>query len=254
MTGRALIDHDRLLDVLVAEGELMADTADGARPDLPIPSRPTTTLADTIRHVGGVFRMVAARLRGGNGPVKWQSEPPPGGALVEFLRGGLHELVDELQSHPADEVCASWWPLDQTYGFWRRRMAHEATMHRIDLQSATGIEVFTVDEDVAVDGVDEALTLWFAHRLSVIGVSGSSEFKVAVRAGGRTWLVSSHGDNKAAWRASPADTKSVQATVTGEPMTVYLWLWGRLPFTAVRITGDMDAVAALWALLRLATH
>jgi hypothetical protein len=37
-------------------------------------------------------------------------------------------------------------------------------------------------------------------------------------------------------------------------MTVYLWLWGRLPFTAVRITGDMDAVAALWALLRLATH
>jgi uncharacterized protein (TIGR03083 family) len=254
VTGRALIDHDRLLDVLVAEGELMADTADGAPPDLPIPSRPTSTLADTVRHVGGVFRMVAARLRGGNGPVQWESSPPPGGALVEFLRGGLHDLVDELSSHPADAVCNTWWPLDQTYGFWRRRMAHEATIHRVDLQTATGTEILTIPDDVAVDGVDEALTLWFAHRLSVIGVSGSSEFKVAVHSGGRTWLVTSHGDNKAAWRAAPADAESAQATVSGDPMTLYLWLWGRYPFNAVRITGDMDAVAALWALLRLATH
>jgi uncharacterized protein (TIGR03083 family) len=243
-----------LLDVLVAEGELMADTADGAPPDLPIPSRPTSTLADTVRHVGGVFRMVAARLRGGNGPVQWESSPPPGGALVEFLRGGLHDLVDELSSHPADAVCNTWWPLDQTYGFWRRRMAHEATIHRVDLQTATGTEILTIPDDVAVDGVDEALTLWFAHRLSVIGVSGSSEFKVAVHSGGRTWLVTSHGDNKAAWRAAPADAESAQATVSGDPMTLYLWLWGRYPFNAVRITGDMDAVAALWALLRLATH
>lgn len=254
MTGRALIDHDRLLDVLVAEGELMAGTADGAPPDLPIPSRPTSTLADTVRHVGGVFRMVAARLRGGNGPVQWESSPPPGGALVEFLRGGLNDLVDELSSHPADAVCATWWPLDQTYGFWRRRMAHEATMHRVDLQSATKTEILTIPDDVAVDGVDEALTLWFAHRLSVIGVSGSSEFKVAVHSGGRTWLVTSHGDNKAAWRAAPTDAATAQATVSGDPMTLYLWLWGRSPFTAVRITGDVDAVAALWALLRLATH
>jgi len=254
VTGRALIDHDRLLDVLVAEGELMAATADGAPADLPIPSKPTSTMADTVRHVGGVFRMVAARLRGGNGPVRWESTPPPGGALVEFLRGGVNELVGELSAHPADAVCDTWWPLDRTYGFWRRRMAHEATVHRVDLQSAARAPLITVDDDVAVDGVDEALTLWFAHRLSVIGVSGSSEFKVAVRSGGRVWLVSSHGDNKAAWRAAPVDAESVQATVTGEPMTVYLWLWGRLPFTAVRITGDVDAVAALWALLRLATH
>jgi uncharacterized protein (TIGR03083 family) len=254
VTGRALIDHDRLLEVLGVEGELMADTADGAPPELAIPSRPTSTLADTLRHVGGVFRMVAARLRGGNGPVRWESVPPPGGALVEFLRGGLHDLVDELAAHPADEVCDTWWTLDRTYGFWRRRMAHEATMHRIDVQSAVGVEVLSVDDGVAVDGIDEALTLWFAHRLSVIGVSGSAEFRVAVRSGDRVWLVSSHGDNKAAWRASPADADKAQATVSGDPMVVYLWLWGRSPFSAVRITGDTDAVAALWALLRLATH
>jgi uncharacterized protein (TIGR03083 family) len=252
VTGRALIDHDRLLDVLRTEGELMAGVAENARHDLPVRSRPGSSLGETVRHLGGVYRMVVARLRGGTVPVHWRGEPPPGGALVEFLLGGLHEMVDELAAHPADEICQTWWPLDQTYGFWRRRMAHETVVHRVDVQDAVRSELGAIDDELAVDGIDEALTLWFAHRLSVIGVTGSARFRVAVNSGGRFWLASSGGRGTAAWRAARADVADVEATVEGDPMTVYLWLWGRSPITAVRVVGDSDAVGHLWALLRMA--
>jgi hypothetical protein len=36
-------------------------------------------------------------------------------------------------------------------------------------------------------------------------------------------------------------------------MTMYRWLWGRLPDRMVEVIGDHDAIAQLWALLRLAT-
>ncbi|HEY3748302.1 MAG TPA: hypothetical protein VGL80_03810 [Pseudonocardiaceae bacterium] len=47
---------------------------------------------------------------------------------------------------------------------------------------------------------------------------------------------------------------TVHATVSGSPMQIYLWLWGRRPDRAVDMEGNQDAIAQLWALLRLATR
>jgi hypothetical protein len=44
------------------------------------------------------------------------------------------------------------------------------------------------------------------------------------------------------------------AAVSAAPMQLYLWLWGRAPTHQAEASGDQDAVAQLWALLRLATR
>ncbi|GLZ38623.1 maleylpyruvate isomerase N-terminal domain-containing protein [Actinokineospora sp. NBRC 105648] len=252
----ALIDDDRLLDVLEAEGTLLAASAEGADHDRPVLSCPGLTLGETVRHVGSVYRMAVTWIRTGDRPTRWQRQPDDGQSVEDYLRDGLRVLLGELEAHRADEPCPSWHPDARHYGFWRRRMAHESTVHRVDVQSAAGGEVAEVAEEVAVDGVDEALTLWFTHRLAVLGVSGTRRASVAVRTAGHTWLTEVTTDSTAAAPVPPLAASTADATVTARPQELYLWLWGRRAVFGkdIQTEGDVDAVAQLWALLRLATR
>lgn len=263
-TGRALIDYDRLLRVIETETETLAVAVDGGRREAVIPGCPGLTLAETARHVGSLYRMVWHWLRDGMRPGEWQRDPADGQSLADYVRTALPPLVEMLSAHAPDERAPTWWPEDQTFGFWRRRMAHEATVHRCDIQGATGIAPDDVPDDVALDGIDEVLTLWFEHRLDVLGVSGTRDQVVAVRAGGLEWRArmgigrtstrrpgeGPAGDDPDAGNGEYAS----HAVVSGSPMQVYLWLWGRRPDRAVRSDGNPDAIAQLWALLRLATR
>ncbi|MCP2165343.1 maleylpyruvate isomerase family mycothiol-dependent enzyme [Goodfellowiella coeruleoviolacea] len=286
--GHALVDPGRLLDVLGVESELLAACAHDQDPDLAVPSCPGLTVGETVRHVASSYRMVLAWLRDGYRPRTWREDPRPDESLTDFLRSGARRLLAELAAHEPDEPCPTWWPTEANYGFWRRRLVHETTVHRVDVQSALGQPLAPVADDVALDGVDEVLSLWFTHRLAVLGVTGPRRGSVAVRTGGRVWVARGGPDGTAGWRAAPeagqvrvgggADRPGgtdqsdvdrsdvdgqgpgsgagewVDAEVSGSPMDVYLWLWGRLPNRAVHVTGDDDAVAQLWALLRLATR
>ncbi|HEX7659462.1 MAG TPA: maleylpyruvate isomerase N-terminal domain-containing protein [Pseudonocardiaceae bacterium] len=261
MTGRALIDNDRLLDRLGAEAELLAGSIDETRLTELVPGCPGLTLGETARHVGSVHRMVWKWLREGQRPTDWRAAPAPGQTLAGFVRSGVAPLLAELSAHEPGQPCSTWWPDDQTYGFWSRRMAHETTVHRVDVQGAADAEIAEVAEDIAVDGIDEVLTLWFGHRLREMNVAGTRRHTVLIRAGGREWLSTTTTDNTGTRRAWSAESTSesageaaAEAVVTGSPMDVYLWLWGRLPNRRVRLSGDGDAVAQLWALLRLATR
>jgi uncharacterized protein (TIGR03083 family) len=250
----ALIDQDRLLDILEIEATVLAETIDGARADLRIPYAPGLTVGETARHVGSVYRMVLEWLRTGDSPETWQREPGPFQSLRDFVADGVRDLVDELARHDPAEPCSTWWASDSTYGFWRRRMAHESAIHRGDVQAAVGQQVSDVADDFALDGVDEILTLWLSHRLTVQGVSGTRDGSVVVRTGGRAWLVRISTSGIAAWLASATDIASVPTVVSGPPPLVYRWLWGRLPQQAVRREGDSEAINQMWALLRVATR
>lgn len=252
--GQAMIDQGRLLNVLAVEGELLAEVVHGASPEAPVPSCPGLTVGETARHVGSVYRMVRSWLRDGRRPEEWQREPVFGQSLLEYFRAGHGALLEELGAHDPEENAATWWPADPTYGFWRRRMAHETTIHRIDVQDAAGVEVTEVAEDVAVDGVDEALALWFEHRLPMLGLSGTRTASVGVSTGGHQWIARAGPGEIRAWRCSAEEAGRADALVSGSPMRVYLWLWGRAPFPSVPINGGYDAAAQLWALLRLATR
>jgi hypothetical protein len=189
--------------------------------------------------------MVWRWIRDGQRPGEWQRDPAEGEELDAYVRSGAAPLLTELNRHSPDAECPTWWPADQTYGFWRRRMAHDE-----------------VPEDVALDGIDEILTLWFEHRLAVLGVSGTRDQVVSVRAGGLEWLARAGTGRTSTRRPGEGPVgpdagngaDAAQAVVSGSAMQVYLWLWGRRPDRAVRLDGNRDATAQLWALLRLATR
>ncbi|HEY0636514.1 MAG TPA: maleylpyruvate isomerase N-terminal domain-containing protein [Pseudonocardiaceae bacterium] len=249
-----LVEPGRLLHTITVEGELLAGSAAGARADLPVPGCPGLTVGSTVTHTGSVYRRTLDWIRGGEPPDTWERRPEEGEDPIEFLRRARVALAAELAAHGPEEPCATWWPLDRTYGFWRRRMAHETTVHRVDVQAATGVDVDPVPADLAADGIDEALLLWFGHRLTELGMTGTTQGAIGVQVGRLSWLAVLGRPRALARRVPAADALAADALVTGDPMTVYLWLWGRVPDRAVTITGDIDASAQLWALLRTATQ
>ncbi|MGH3823125.1 MAG: maleylpyruvate isomerase family mycothiol-dependent enzyme [Pseudonocardiaceae bacterium] len=253
---RPLIDYGRMLDVIGIEGELLLSTAASALPyaaGSEVPGCPDLTLEATLRHVGSVHRVARLWARDGRRPEHWQRSPSDDD-LVGFVRTGLEELLAELSQHDPNEPCDTWWPADRTHGFWRRRMTHETTVHRVDVQAAAGGPVHAVDPEVALDGIDEVLFLWFGHRLGELRMSSPRQGVVALSAAERRWLAIFEPGRSIARRVSEADARSAEAVVSGNPMEVYLWSWGRLPDQSVQISGDQDAVAHLWALLRPATQ
>ncbi|MCP2256747.1 TIGR03083 family protein [Streptoalloteichus tenebrarius] len=251
----ALIDYDRLLDVLEVEGRLLAAVARGADRALPVPGCPGLNLGETVRHVAEIYRSVVVWLRGGGAVrARGSSAHAPGDAgesPEDALLAALADLLAESRRHLPTDPCRTWWPADPTRGFWWRRLAHETVVHRVDVQGAKGVELDPIPVDVALDGVDEALLLWFGHRLDALGVAGTRDACVGVVLGDRGWVARASPSGAEARRVSPEEAVTADAVVTGDSSAVYLWLWGRLPDRAVTTRGDQDAVAQLWALLRL---
>jgi uncharacterized protein (TIGR03083 family) len=251
-----LIDYGRMLDVIGIEGELLLDTATEVLPhaaQAEVPGCPGFTLAEVLRHVGSVHRVARGWVRDGERPEQWQRSPADGD-LIGFVRTGLSELLAELRRHDPADFCDTWWPADRTHGFWWRRMAHETTVHRVDVQAAAGGPVQPIDQEVALDGIDELLFLWFSHRLSELRMSSPQQGAIAVSTGDRSWLAVFERDCCTARRVDEADARSADARISGDPMDVYLWSWGRLPDQSIQVSGDYEAVAHLWALLRPATQ
>ena len=249
-----LVDHGRLLTALGIEGRILGQAVHAAAPETPVPTCPGWTIGEVIRHVGSQYRVVLRWLRDGRRPDDWQRDPAPGEPVHRYFEVGLADLLDELAAHDPAEHADTWWPADPTYGFWRRRMVHETVVHRIDIEQAAGVAAPTVPEDLAVDGIDEVLTLWFAHKLPLLGLTGTKAGSVGVRTGGHSWIARAGPGGTEAWRCSAEEAGAADDLVTGPPESVYRWLWGRAGPTAVTVQGVHDQAAQLWALLRLATR
>jgi len=248
------VDQGRLLTALGVEGRLLAEAVRAAPSEAPVPACPGWSLGEVARHVGSLYRMIRRRLTDGRNPDDWPRDPEPGQTLQSFFEAGLAELVEELSAHGPDEPAATWWPADPTYGFWRRRMVHETLVHRIDIEQAAGTAPHEIPEDLAIDGIDEALTLWFGHKLPLLGLAGTKAGSVGIRSGGHSWIARAGPGETVAWRCSAEEAEQADDVVSGEPERVYRWLWGRAGPTAVAVQGGHDQAAQLWALLRLATR
>src|SRR6266567_1526774 len=198
------VDPADLLTTFRSEGERIAWTVAGRDLGVPVPCCPGLDAGEVVRHLGSVYQRVTGWIAAQRRPEQWPHAPA-----------------------------------DRSYGFWWRRMAHETTVHRMDVTEAYGLR-YPVAEAVAADGIDEVLTHFLGTRLGT-DVRGKDQV-VAIEAGTRVWRVTlqPHAVDVAGEIPWECD-----AAMSGPPEDVYRWLWGRGGLDTLRVTGDATAVTAL---------
>jgi uncharacterized protein (TIGR03083 family) len=219
-----------VLNVLIQETAQVERLVHGADLAAPVGSCPGWTVYDLVTHLGAIHRWAAAATRASSdGPEPADPEEPQEldtTALARWYAVGAAELVDALSV----DVARSCWTLAQphTVGFWRRRQLHETVLHRWDLQTALG-QPSRIDAEVALDGIDEVLTVMLPRQVRLGRVEESSLWvRLRVDRQDRVLATSARRDPQPV------------ATVLGDAQTILLLLWGRLGPERVVVDGDRD--------------
>ncbi|GAB3539359.1 maleylpyruvate isomerase family mycothiol-dependent enzyme [Arthrobacter tecti] len=207
-------DFSRLLELTrSAEGRLAAQ----------VPGCPEWDVEALVRHTALVYLQKAETIRTGVKPQgRWVPEEILQLGPVEILETCFGRLSEEFDSHEPADVAESWVVEDQTVGFWIRRLAHETAIHRYDIEAALG-RPQPIDADLALDGIDEVLTVMLGRGTDT---GGSKTGTVVLESEGFAWTAYLQQDGVT---ITGEGIDSPDAHIAGEPNTLLLWLWGREP-------------------------
>jgi uncharacterized protein (TIGR03083 family) len=242
------MEYEQFVEHVRLDGERLATVADG---DLatPVPSCPGWTVRDLVAHVAQVYEHKIECTRLGHAPEPWPPEWPDAEQPLGWYRDALARLLAMFDASDASTPSTTWWPADQTVGFWARRMAHETAVHRVDAELARGVQT-PIDAALATDGVDEILRIMLEGDWSDDADDAAIGQRVAIETGGRTWDVVL---DTAAMTVVAGDG-SAEARVSGPPSDLLLWLWGRAGDDRVVFDGDAETHRVLRERLRMATQ
>lgn len=160
-----MLSHDRLASEIIRQSDLLGAAIAGTDLTTPVPSCPGWNVGQLVRHVDGGHRWAAELVRTrATSPLPdvslrdlsaYTDEDPA--LLGPILTEGAELLSGTLRQAGPD--LEMWTPTPHgTAGFFARRFAHETVIHRADAVLAVGAE-FSLDVDIAVDGIDEWLEL-----------------------------------------------------------------------------------------------
>jgi len=232
------------LDHAAAESAHFASAAAGAL-DSPVPHLGDWKVSDLVAHLGQVYSyVITCTSEPGTAPEA--SPAPAGDALNEWFGERRATLLATL-SGAADDAPAPSFAGEQTVGWWKRRMAHETTVHRWDAEATTrGHGVANpIDSDLATDGIDEYLAVGLRRSSSRPDRSYPPETLHLHRSDGPgEWMLV--GDGNGGLTVTHEHGKG-DAAVRGPASDLVLWIWGR-PATNIEIFGD-EAVARAWQAL-----
>ena len=226
------------LDTLARDSEALADAADAAGPDAAVPTCPGWTVADLVGHMVQGDRWARAVVESRSTERVMPEIPadaPAGAALVPYFRVGAQELVATLRAVPPDTSVWTFSAADRTARFWCRRRAQETAVHRVDAQSAAG-SVQPVDQALAADGIDELLTVFLPRLAGGVVLDGSVHVHCTDTEG--EWLVRRDGDDLVVTR----EHAKGDVAARGSASDLLLFLWGRVPASALEVFGDADAL------------
>lgn len=208
-----------------------------------VPTCPGWNGEKLARHTAMVYLQKAETIRTGKKPSgHWLPEEYLKRNALQLLAAGYAQVIEQFETHDPTDVAESWVPDDQTVGFWIRRLTHETSIHRRDMESALG-RLTPVETDLAIDGIDEVLTV-------MLGRGGpedsATSCTVDIESGTKVWSVTLNPAAAAvSWESSPAPA----GRIAGDPSDVLLYLWGRAPLPP----DSTGATAAAELRSRLAT-
>jgi uncharacterized protein (TIGR03083 family) len=214
-------EREAQLGALWRDGLGLADAAERAGLDAPVPCCPGWTVADLVWHTGEVhvfWRTVVAE--------RWEDpsaydEPdrPLDDALVGWFRDGVQRTLEVLSTTDADEPVWTWTPQGRTAAWVVRRMAQETAVHRWDAEAAAG-DPSPIDAELAVDGVDEFFQFFTGSPAEGAAPVGGTVHLHATDADGE-WLVDA--DMQVRREHAKGD-----AAVRGTASDLLLLLWRRV--------------------------
>jgi uncharacterized protein (TIGR03083 family) len=239
------------LQSLRDDGAALAAAA-GRGLDPPVPACQGWTVADLVLHTGMVHRHKLEIVRGrlAEPPSPW---PPPAPARAELLgwySQGLEELATVLEATDPETRVWTFHRPDQTVAFWRRRMAQETAVHRVDAESAHG-DPGPVPAALAADGVTELLEVFLAPHADGEPVGGRGES-----------LHLHATDTEGEWRLRllPAGVEVARghgqgdAAAAGAASDLLLFLWGRAAGDRLERSGDPALLPRVRELAAAATQ
>jgi uncharacterized protein (TIGR03083 family) len=247
------------VDALRRHGTLLADAAERAGLDAPVPPCAPWLVKDLLRHTGYVHRWAARHItERPDAVLDGPPEPeilkggPADPELLSWFRAGHAALVHTLATADPGLGCATFMPAPSPLAFWARRQAHETAIHRADAESAAGA-IPEYPAEFAADGIDE-LIMGFGRRRKYQPSAGTDGGRLHVVAAdtGDEWLIDARDGRMQPQRKEPGasgadNAAGIACTVTGPASGLYLYLWNRVGATQadVTVTGDV-ALLTCW--------
>ena len=231
------LSREQYLIHLNADYQLLAS----AIPESPVdvPSCPGWTTKDLAKHMAHVYLGQAYVVEtGSQAENKEHLAPyPRTDDAMEFLSWGFRAITKALDINRAERKTWSWHHSDFSVDFWFRRMAHETVIHRIDAQQAVG-SVTTIDEALALDGVDEVLDFLplMGSWPEVPNVDfGIVSIVATTKSGSQVWDLN-FTDKAATVSAADKANVSARLVISGDAEAMDLYLWGRIDSSDPRIS------------------
>jgi uncharacterized protein (TIGR03083 family) len=226
--------HLGFVDALRHEAGGIGDLLSFADPATPVGSCPGWQVRDLIEHLGGVHRWTTEIVRTGE-RVRFP-DTAAGDDLAKWFTGGAEALTRTLTDADPARPC---WTLasPEQVGFWSRRQAHEAVIHRWDLATAIGASA-ALDPALAVDGIDEAVFMFFPRQIELGRQAPLTDAIALLDSGsGRRWVLAGDG------ASTDQEATDVTATVSDGAAQLLLLLWQRVDLaeTAAHVDGDRAA-------------
>ena len=142
-------------------------------------------------HLGNVHAWAATIVETGRSAVEQNDEPrsSKGKVVSAWYAGKAEDLYEVLRHVPPETPCWNFAFGAGRASFWPRRQLHETTIHQLDLDGSGG-RVTEIAPEVALDGVDEVLTVML-HRMHQRGHPAALDRPLALTATdtGDTWVV-----------------------------------------------------------------
>jgi uncharacterized protein (TIGR03083 family) len=229
------------------EAKLLAEAAKQGGLDVDVPYCPGWDMRELVRHLSEIHLWAAAHV-GQPHDKPWVDDLseltafwpdlavfwPDDDELVDWYLQTNANLLDQLESAPADLEAFTFLPAPSPRAMWARRQAHETAIHRYDAESAAGIET-QFDPAFAADGIDELL-VGFAQRGK--GFSESVTHTMGFYA--------SDTDDRWHLTLSPEEIVAVRGegsadiTLSGSASDLYLAVWNRADDSRIAISGDEE--------------
>ena len=231
----ATLTHLGFVDALRLEAGQVSVLLAAADLAAPVRSCPGWQVRDLVEHLGGVHRWTTEILR--TGERAHFPDSPAGDELVRWFDDGAETLARTLADADPASPCWTMAPPNEV-GFWSRRQAHEAMIHRWDLAVAVGAPA-DLNPALATDGIDEAVFTFFPRQIKLSRQAPLTDAVAIVEVGtGRRWVLEGDGTT------TNHDTTDVDVTVTGDVVQLLLLLWHRVDLADSAVYVDGDAGAA----------